>query len=201
MIVEKWNSDESFKLDLEHGGKVTYIADFLSEDEIANIMSHLIVDVNWVQGEYNMFGKPVKTPRLLAAMGELNEKYKITGTMDFTPEILPLKEKIEARFKREIKYAQLNYYQTGSDYIGWHSDKEVEPGDFIYSISVGAERRFQIRPINYKDLDEYIKYDIVLGSGSIIVMDCDAVKNNYKHQLFKEPKITEPRINITFRNK
>ena len=68
MQVKTKSSDKDYSLTLEGGGKIRYIADFLDEDEIDQLYEHLTKDIDWVQGEYSIFGKSIKTPRLLWAM-------------------------------------------------------------------------------------------------------------------------------------
>lgn len=50
-------------------------------------------------------------------------------------------------------------------------------------------------------MDTYIKYEINLMSGSLLIMDEKAVKTYYKHCIVKETTECGKRYNITFRNK
>ena len=100
-----------------------------------------------------------------------------------------------------MNYAQLNYYRDGQDYIGWHSDSEVEKGDLIASISLGAERKFSLRHKDYKTNDDIPKYNFKLGNGSLLIMDYNTANKYWKHCLPKMKNISDGRINITFRDK
>ena len=164
-----------------------------------NLRDKLIENTPWEQGVYKMFGRDVKTPRLLWAMRENDFKvpsgYSVTGNSEFTPLINKLRVKVEDYTKTKLRYAQLNYYRDGDDYIGWHSDKEVNDGDIIASISLGAVRKFSL-----KSKDNNLKYDLYLKSGSLLVMDSNASKTFWQHSLPKM-KTNDLRINITFRNK
>ncbi len=198
-IVKKYSGENKIKLNLENGGKIIYIPNYVQN--IDEIKSELKNDIPWEQPCYNMYGKQVPTPRYLFALGKLNEKYKITDTMKFTPLVKQLKKEIEKDYDTKLQYAQLNLYRHNKDYIGWHNDKEVLENDSVYSISLGASRRFQLRPIKYKSMDTYIKYEINLISGSLLIMNEDAVKTFYEHTIVKETKTCKKRYNITFRNK
>ena len=89
----------------------------------------------------------------------------------------------------------LNLYQNGSEGIGWHSDdeKSIEKNSSIASLSFGAERKFSFK---HKQTKQTIS--LVLEHGSLLIMK-DATQTNWLYNLPKSKKITEPRINLTFR--
>ena len=49
-------------------GKVTFIDNFISESKATKLYKKLIEKTPWEHGVYKMFGKDIKTPRLLWAM-------------------------------------------------------------------------------------------------------------------------------------
>jgi alkylated DNA repair dioxygenase AlkB len=157
-----------------------------------------------MQGTYMMFGKPIKTPRLLWAMRDKNfivpDSYSVTGNTVFSSLINSLRKKVEEYTGHKLLYAQLNYYRDGNDYIGWHTDSEVKKDDIIASISLGVPRRFVLRYKNYKTNKDIPKHEFELGNGSLLIMDYNASTKYWKHILPKMKKVTDPRINITFRN-
>jgi alkylated DNA repair dioxygenase AlkB len=184
------------KTDLSKNAYILYYPDFVEDDTLYDT---LVKTVPWEQGVYNMFGKPVKTPRLLYAMkdkgDDITKEYDVTGSMEFIPEIQSLKDKIEKELKTNIRYAQLNYYRDGADYIGWHTDSEVADGDFIASVSLGWPRKFVLRGIK----DKTDKYRLTLEDKSLLVMNDYAAKKEFKHTLTKSSLVKGGRINITFR--
>ena len=202
---------ESFKVDkevnkiLHNKSKILYIPNFISSTESKKIYDELVNNPNWMQGTYQMFGRPVKTPRLLWAMRnesfEVPESYNVTGNSIYSELVDKLKKKVEKKTNHVMNYAQLNYYRDGQDYIGWHSDSEVKKGDLIASISLGAERRFSLRHKDYKTNNEIQKYNFKLGNGSLLIMDYNTANRYWKHCLPKMKNISEGRINITFRDK
>lgn len=203
--------NENFKVDrsvnkiLENKSKIIYIPNFISSSESKKLYDDLINNPNWMQGTYQMFGKPVKTPRLLWAMRnetfDVPSSYNVTGNSIYSELVNKLKEKVEKRTKHIMNYAQLNYYRNGQDYIGWHSDSEVEKGDLIASISLGAERKFSLRHKDYKTNKDIPKYNFKLGNGSLLIMDYNTANKYWKHCLPKMKNVSEGRINITFRDK
>ena len=79
--------------------------------------------------------------------------------------------------------------------MAWHSDNEPEldKTGIIASVSFGATRTFQLK---HKLSGE--KIDLKLENGSLLVMDMHS-QQYWLHQLKKEQKIKESRINLTFR--
>jgi alkylated DNA repair dioxygenase AlkB len=163
-----------------------------------------------------MFGKPVETPRNLSSMFDPNFKleavgkpwdentkwYKAGGL--WTPLVKKIVDKIEKITGRNFLYAQLNHYQDDKDYIGYHTDSEVQDNGLVVSLSIGATRRFVFRDKTKKTGQP--DYEIYLPDGSLIIIDQDAIKNKYKHALTKVRKADNysdargnGRINITFR--
>lgn len=196
------------------GGKLTYIKEFMTKEEADKMYNELRDTVPWTHGVYKMWGKEVKTPRLLYAMcddgDDINSSYKVTNSIIWLPSVKELKEKIEKYTGKQIKYAQLNFYRDGNDYIGYHTDSEVKDGDIIASISLGAPREFAFRHKKYEEYKnkKWIKstHSIILGNGSLVIMNNHAAKGSWKHSILKvsnelKAKNTAGRINITFREK
>lgn len=193
------NLEKIMNLDIGFNSYINYEPNFLSGKESEDLLKEMLSIKEWRQGIYSMYGKEVKTPRLLWAMRENDFRvpngYSVTGNSEFTPLVNKLRVKVEDYTNTKLRYAQLNYYRDGDDYIGWHSDKEVNDGDIIASISLGAVRKFSL-----KSKDNSLKYDLYLKSGSLLVMDSNASKTIWQHSLPKM-KTNDLRINITFRNK
>jgi len=148
-----------------------------------------------------MYGKSIPTPRLLSGLADedVTNSYKVTSCYPFTDLTRTLKEKLEKFLTCNFRYAQMNYYRTGTDYIGFHCDSEVHPGDLVASISLGAPRRFVLRHKKWKE-NTTDKVEFVLQNGSLIIMKGDT-QDHWKHAIPKQPKVSESRINLTFRNR
>ena len=189
---------------LRNKAEVKYIKDFIGPKDAKKLMKELKEKVPWTHGVYKMFGKSIKTPRVLYAMkdkdADITKAYSVTGSMEWLPAVEKLKNKIEKETGHSITYAQLNYYRSGDDYIGFHTDGEVDKGDIIASISLGATRKFVLRHKEYKTLKNVKKLELMLEDGSLLIMNDNAAKYQYKHSLPKMKNIGE-RINITFRPK
>ena len=79
--------------------------------------------------------------------------------------------------------------------MGWHCDneKEIVANSSIASLSIGATRKFSFK---HKVTKESIS--IQLENGSLLEMK-GAIQQHWWHALPKSKKITESRINLTFR--
>ena len=112
----------------------------------------------------------------------------------WTSELLKIKTKIEGLTGKKYNICLCNFYKNGRKTINWHSDNE-EKGSVssIASISLGAERKFQLRD---KTTDKM--YNYILGSGSLFLMR-DGCQENYLHRLPEDLRCKGGRINLTFR--
>ena len=190
--------DKTSFLDTENNKGKIFFDKILSESKSKKLYDDIIQNTPLEHGIYKMYGKEVKTPRLLWAMRDeefdIKKSYKVTESSLWSDKIKKLKTKVEKIINKKIKYAQINYYRDGNDYIGWHTDSEVVEGDLIASVSLGATRKFQFRNIS-----DDTKHQVLLTNGSLIVFDYSAAKKDWKHRIPKEPKVENGRINITFR--
>ena len=66
-------------------------------------------------------------------------------------------------------------------------------GPVIASVSLGIERLFRLKGKN-----GHVVFAERLPHGSLLIM-AGQTQNNFKHEVPKEPAITQPRINLTFR--
>jgi alkylated DNA repair dioxygenase AlkB len=79
--------------------------------------------------------------------------------------------------------------------MGWHADNEPElgPAPVIASLSLGAERRFDIR----HNTSRKIRH-LPLSHGSLLTMS-GSFQFHWQHRIPRQTAITAPRINLTFR--
>ena len=89
----------------------------------------------------------------------------------------------------------MNLYHDRNEGMGCHSDdeKSIEDNSSIASVSFGATRKFSFKHKQSKKI-----ISIALEHGSLLLMK-DATQKNWLHSLPKSKKITQPRINLTFR--
>jgi alkylated DNA repair dioxygenase AlkB len=97
--------------------------------------------------------------------------------------------------------ALANLYRDGNDSMGWHSDDERELGiePVIASISLGAKRDFHLRRKNRgTGRSGGCARSISLPHGGLLLMSGTS-QRDWQHALPKRRRISEPRINLTFR--
>ena len=121
-------------------------------------------NVDWTMPIVRMQGRVIGWPRILSAMydeglletPELSsgETWNVSeGWIKYgnawTPVIEKLRDKLEQFTGRRLRYMQMNWYRDGQDSIGKHTDSEMLPDDLVVSISLGAERDFNIHAASY----------------------------------------------------
>ncbi|MGV3631900.1 MAG: alpha-ketoglutarate-dependent dioxygenase AlkB family protein [Bacteroidota bacterium] len=185
-------------------GWYSYTENFLSEEEAAFYSDVLSKSLNWESSRITLFGKSYDTPRLEAFYAEEGQQYAYSGKKlhvnPFTPELATLKIKISdhlsaAGIQAGFNCVLANLYRNGMDSNGWHADNEKGLGTnpLIASLSLGAERRFDLRHNLTRE-----KVSFHLKSGSLLVMGGE-MQHFWKHQLAKSTKVSSSRLNLTFR--
>ena len=114
----------------------------------------------------------------------------------WTSPLQKIKSLVESVCETNFTTVLLNYYRDGNDGNGWHADNEKELGinPVIASLSLGAERNFQLK----HNLDTSQKKNIILENGSLLLMK-GTTQHFWKHQVPKTAKPVGSRINLTFR--
>jgi alkylated DNA repair dioxygenase AlkB len=178
---------------------------FLSPEEATKLFNILLSKCAWERRRAS-FGHAV--PRDEAYYGDPGTHYIYSrreyNPLPWIPELLSLKARVEEAAPATA-YANLswprtgynavlcNLYRDGRGSVGLHADDEPEMGPVIGSVSLGAERLFRLRR-----KDGSVAFSQRLAHGSLLIMAGDTQKN-FKHEVPKEPGVTQPRINLTFR--
>lgn len=190
-----------FEKHLIEDGEYWFMRDFLSEDQAIQQESLLLNTIEWKQEEVYVFGKKYKEPRKTAWYGDENCVYSYAGKKNhpvpWTEELFQLKSDIEALISGVVfNSVLLNQYRDGNDKMGWHSDNEKELGKnpIIASVSLGATRFFDLKHRRIKSLKKRLE----LPSGSLLIM-CGSTQENWLHQVPRQKKVKDSRINLTFR--
>lgn len=113
-----------------------------------------------------------------------------------SPTLTKIRQQVEEWSKIKLPYALVHIYRTGKDVIPWHRDLEaLDPDTSIFSISLGATRKFRFREIDKTSgwVAEYY-----LQSGDMIWM-LPGCQSKVMHTVPVEKRVLDWRINITFR--
>ena len=155
-----------------------------------------LADLPLRQAHVRMYGRLIPEPRLTAWFGE--GRYMFGGTArtgQAFPALLEcIRQDVSEIAGVEFNSCLANLYRGGSDSVSWHSDDEKEMGPVIASVSLGATRRFLLRPKGAKTpVTEYH-----LGHGDLVIMSGD-LQTTHEHSVPKTRIPTDPRLNLTFR--
>src|ERR687888_6405 len=184
---------------LNKDGTVNYYGKILSSEEANQYFGLLMRNIQWQNDDLVFFGKHVTTKRKVAWYGDSEYVYTYSNSakraLMWTKELCELKQIVEKYAGTKFNSCLLNLYHNGNEGMGWHSDDEESLGknNTIASLSFGAERKFSFK---HKQTKQTVS--LVLEHGSLLVMK-GATQNNWLHSLPKSEKITQPRINLTFR--
>ncbi|MEE4244779.1 MAG: alpha-ketoglutarate-dependent dioxygenase AlkB [Kangiellaceae bacterium] len=171
----------------------------LLADSAETLFQQLTDDINWQSETIVMYGRKVTVPRLVAWYGDKGASYRYSGVIHHPlPWIEPLsliRRQLEQVTGARFNSVLANLYRDGHDYMGWHSDNESELGTepTIASVSLGGPRFFDFRNNQSQD-----KYRVELVPGSVLVMK-GQFQQQWQHQVPKQLRVTQPRINLTYR--
>lgn len=176
-----------------------YFPNFLDNKEADFWFYYLVSSIPFQAGDIKLFGKTYKKPRLEAFFADGNLSYSYSGqqlnTQRITDELNELKTRVESVSQLDFNAILVNLYRDGQDSNGWHADNEKELGSdpLIASVSLGAERIFEMQHIHSKK-----RTKLNLEHGSLLCM-LQGSQRFWKHQLPKDKSVHLPRVNLTFR--
>ncbi|WP_421864255.1 alpha-ketoglutarate-dependent dioxygenase AlkB family protein [Motiliproteus sp.] len=177
-----------------------YQAQFLSAVEADHYLAQLQQQLDWRQDRIRLFGRETPIPRLQAWYGDPGLHYRYSGlslyAQGWPDPLLALKQQLEQQTGQRFNAVLANLYRNGVDSMGWHADDEPElgPNPVIASLSLGQPRPFQLRRRD----DPIQRYELLLEHGSLLLM-AGSTQHHWQHALPKRTRLTQPRINLTFR--
>ena len=184
---------------LKHDGEIDYLEHFMAPGEADQHFHLLLNSLDWQEEWLRIAGKSVQVPRLVSWYGDAGKTYRYAGVQhepqEWTPALASLRASLEAVCGRPFNSVLGNLYRTGQDAMGWHADDEPELGHepYIASLSLGAERTFEIRHNNTRKTQR-----MPLAHGSLLLMH-GSFQTHWKHRIPRQPGCNLPRINLTFR--
>ena len=184
---------------LPNDGTAQYFGKIFTEEQRSLYYVKLLEEIHWKHDEVKMFGKDIITKRKVALYGDEGIAYQYSGknktAENWTDLLLEIKSAVEEFSGEKFNACLLNLYHNGSEAMNWHSDneKEILEDSAIASVSFGAERKFGFRHHSSQE-----EISLMLENGSLLMMK-GVIQKYWKHKLFINSKITEPRVNLTFR--
>lgn len=170
-----------------------YRRGFLTDDDAWDLFHRLRDGVAWREETLTLFGRPVTVPRLLAWYGDHGLNYRYSGTdhvcSGWSPELAALRQRLETEAGLYCNLVLLNRYRSGADCMGWHADDEPGLDARVASLSLGAPRRFLLRPTPRARSES-----MDLEHGSLLIFP-----GRVRHSLPRTRRPAAERINLTFR--
>ncbi|WP_236585489.1 alpha-ketoglutarate-dependent dioxygenase AlkB [Dyella sp. EPa41] len=184
------------------GAELSLWRHWLDDAEADALLAGLRAAIPWEVHRIRIYGREVDSPRLSCWIGDPDATYVYSRTRfeprPWQPALAVLRSRVEKACGSRFNSVLANLYRSGQDSMGWHSDDEPELGErpVIASLSLGAERRFRLKPRQAGTRED--TRVITLGHGSLLRMAGDA-QRLYVHDLPKTSAAVGPRINLTFR--
>jgi len=184
------------RIDILDGGTIFYHEAFYAKEKADALCERIRAETPWAQ-ERSRMGP---FPRLTAWYADTGLTYSYSGVthqaIEWTPTLMEIRREVEVAANAPFNSLLLNFYRSGQDSIGYHTDAEPELGTnpVIASISLGAVRQFVLKHIR---TGAKLKYD--LAPGSLLVMG-GSCQHHWVHGVPKTKAAVGPRINLTFRN-
>ncbi|WP_313920602.1 alpha-ketoglutarate-dependent dioxygenase AlkB [Tahibacter sp.] len=180
------------------GATLRFATDLLADPVV--LFAQLRAEIAWEQHHLKIFGRTLASPRLSCWIGDADAVYTYSRTRfeprPWTPRLAALRAALRDCCAQDFNSVLCNLYRDGRDSMGWHSDDEPELGaePTIASLSLGATRRFRLR----HKRDPALRLELDLPAGSLLVMS-GATQRHYRHDLPRALRVSEPRLNLTFR--
>ena len=184
---------------VDHDGMAEFLPGFLAHGTAERFFAGMRDGLPWEQAELVVFGRPVTEPRLSVWFAPEGMDYAYSGARRTAHRMPPLLEELRLLVADVVgtpfNSALANLYRTGGDSLGWHADDEEcnGPEPVIASVSLGAERRFDLR---HNATGE--TRSVLLPHGSLLVMS-GPLQRHWKHRVPATRRVGSARINVTFR--
>ena len=179
--------------------EIVFWPNWLNQKAADQLLETAIAETPWRKDVISIMGKQIPIPRLQNWFGDPNTSYTYSRirlqAVAFPQWMETLRIDVETETGKPFNRALVNYYRNGKDSVDWHADDEASLGfePLIASVSVGAERIFQLR---HNKTQERVK--INLPHGSLLLMGA-GVQEHWQHSVAKVKQLEDPRVNFTFR--
>jgi alkylated DNA repair dioxygenase AlkB len=171
------------RIQLDHGAWLDVARGWLRGE--AEIFAQLRAEVAWRSERRVMYEKEVDVPRQIALADDGARLHPVFAQM---------RRALDRRYATQFTRLGFALYRDGRDSVAWHGDyvaRRLQEA-VVATISVGAPRRFLLRPMAGGP-----SLALNLGWGDLVVMG-GTCQRTYRHSI---PKVAhaEPRIAIMFR--
>ena len=211
-LYKEWNKlNPDFKLEkdieklIDENGSLVYVIRNWISNELSNKLLNLCNDIEWLS-EKTIMGDEAKSRKIYAIGNNgLVHKYskqrlELKGwSSELGKELKLLMDKInekilkESNEKDKFTSCLLNKYETGDNYLGYHSDKDaLGYNNAVCTISIGESRDILFKNIKTGEMRK-----IELRNSDLCLM-FGKCQDQWKHSIPKR-KNKKLRISITYR--
>ena len=149
------------------------------------LFAELAETIHFRREKRQMYERIVDVPRLIAALPDDGPA---------PPIVERARVALSARYAEDFTRISLGYYRNGQESVAWHGDYVARelPTALVATLSVGAPRRFFLRPKGGG-----ASVSLMLGWGDLLVMG-GTTQRTFEHSI---PKVRNagPRIAVMFR--
>ena len=205
------------------GALAVLLPKWLTQDVAESLYRRSILEIPWICGQTNMFGKIINIPREMFFLGDEHVKTYSYSRNSFPviPWVMnPLYEEIRhirdsirqdctingilssnyPTYPGDLSFNSclLNLYRTGEHKIDYHSDKEaLGPMNAVITVSLGCTRTFVFKNKCKADNGKYPTIKLNLHNGDLLLMAGNC-QNLWTHGIPREP-CDGSRISLTYR--
>jgi alkylated DNA repair dioxygenase AlkB len=183
-----------------------FYPDFLPRSAADSCLRQLLTGICWQQDTIRVFGHEHSIPRQHQWYADSGVSYRWSGIemqpLEWIEPLSLIRDRLQQQTGHAFNSVLTNLYRNGNDSMGWHADDEPELGTqpIIASISLGAERDFQLRRRKRSGSKSNAgpATNRLLPHGSLLLMSGNS-QRDWQHALPKRRRVSKPRINLTFR--
>lgn len=151
------------------------------------LLDALLANTRFESERRLMYDRVVQVPRLYAELAHGAPRPPVIDAMQAA---------LSARYGEQFSRISLGYYRDGRDSVAFHGDYVARnlPSALVATVSVGAPRRFLLRPVTGGKSRAFL-----LGRGDLLVMG-GSCQRTWQHAIPKSLTMgAQPRIAIMFR--
>ncbi len=173
---------------LTEGAWVDHVPGWLAGAD--ELFDELLVTSPWQAHEVPMYGQIVPQPRLSARFGRSPHDPVLPAVFG------AMADALSARYGVTFDSVGANLYRSARDSVAWHGDRVLRtvPVALVAVVSLGAVRRFQLRPRGGGPSTTFEP-----GPGDLLVMG-GTCQRTWQHTVPKQACPVGPRISVTFRH-
>lgn len=198
--IDLFENDERQLINLlPFDGEAYYYGKILDAAAADRYLAQCISELSWEHDRACMFGKEIVTKRKIAWYADKPVAYTYSGhtkqALAWPDCLREIKQRVESCSGEVFNSCLCNFYGAGDEGMGWHSDgeKELVEEGAIASLTLGSARKFSFK---HKATGE--RLSLSLEHGSLLIMK-GSTQKNWLHSLPKTKKVSDPRVNLTFR--